>query len=344
MTALARWRVWRQMGMVSMFTLPALVISSFVGVAGSHVPFLPSAYLGWLVWPLALLWHLRLLHVQARWCSQGQRHLLHVLGFWFYLFLAARECQARFANLGEPTSSWALLGWVMVPAVSFWLLRSSLLAKRWPLTEFRHSYLVTACTPVAVYLLAWCFISNILSDGTAAPLPYLPFLNPLELGQCLVLAALLLWWRALPANAAGKLAINKVQALGAAMGLALITGMVLRSCHHFADVAWDGSALFDSRLTQAALSITWATLGVIAMVFGNRRASRSIWAGGAVLLGVVVVKLFTVELADRGGLYRIVSFIGVGLLLLVVGYFAPVPVASTPATGAKPEQDSMEAI
>ena len=46
---------------------------------------------------------------------------------------------------------------------------------------------------------------------------------------------------------------------------------------------------------------------------------------GAALLGVVVLKLFFVELADSGGLYRIVSFIVVGLLLLMVGYFAPVP-------------------
>jgi len=38
--------------------------------------------------------------------------------------------------------------------------------------------------------------------------------------------------------------------------------------------------------------------------------------------------LFIIELADRGGLYRIVSFIGVGIAFLVVGYFAPVPVKS----------------
>ena len=42
-------------------------------------------------------------------------------------------------------------------------------------------------------------------------------------------------------------------------------------------------------------------------------------------MGVVVVKLFLVELGDSGSLTRIVSFLGVGLLLLVVGYFAPVP-------------------
>jgi len=39
----------------------------------------------------------------------------------------------------------------------------------------------------------------------------------------------------------------------------------------------------------------------------------------------VVAKLFLVELAARGSLTRIVSFIVVGLLLLVVGYFAPLP-------------------
>lgn len=343
-TAIARWRDWRQMGVASMFTLPALLIASYLAVAAPGLPFLPSAYLGWLLWPLALIWHLRLLHVQARWCPQAQRHTLHVFGFWFYLFLAARECQARFGLLGDATSSWALLGWVLLPALSFWLLRSSWLAKRWPMTEFRHGYLETACTPVAAYLLLWCFISNILSAGDAAPLPYLPLLNPLELGQWLVLAALLLWWRALPEQSSVRLSADKLQVISAALGLALITGMVMRSCHHFAGVAWQSSALFSSHLTQAALSITWASLGVLSMLFGNRRGSRGIWAGGAALLAVVVLKLFVLELADRGGLYRIVSFIGVGVLLLVVGYFAPVPLKVGATALRKQDSDPLEII
>jgi uncharacterized membrane protein len=64
---------------------------------------------------------------------------------------------------------------------------------------------------------------------------------------------------------------------------------------------------------------------VIAMVLGDRRQLRTAWIAGAALLGVVVLKLFFVELADHGGIYRIVSFIGVGVLLLLVGYVAPVP-------------------
>ena len=58
---------------------------------------------------------------------------------------------------------------------------------------------------------------------------------------------------------------------------------------------------------------------------GNRLGRRELWLVGAALIALVVAKLFFVELGNRGGLERIVSFIGVGVLLLVVGYFAPLP-------------------
>jgi uncharacterized membrane protein len=61
------------------------------------------------------------------------------------------------------------------------------------------------------------------------------------------------------------------------------------------------------------------------MIFGHLRSRRELWLVGAALIGVVVAKLFFVELDNRGGLERIVSFIGVGVLLLIVGYFAPLP-------------------
>jgi len=97
-------------------------------------------------------------------------------------------------------------------------------------------------------------------------------------------------------------------------------------------VPWDEDALFASTLTQAALSVAWSIVGVALMMLGHKRVQRAVWIVGAALLGVVVLKLFFVELADRGGLYRIVSFIVVGLLLLMVGYFAPVPPTRKEAT------------
>ena len=56
-----------------------------------------------------------------------------------------------------------------------------------------------------------------------------------------------------------------------------------------------------------------------------RERRRSLWLAGATLIGIVVVKLFLVELADTGGIARIVSFTGVGILLLIVSYIAPAP-------------------
>ncbi len=52
---------------------------------------------------------------------------------------------------------------------------------------------------------------------------------------------------------------------------------------------------------------------------------RMLWIAGAALMGVVVIKLFLVDLSNVGGVERIVSFIGVGMLMLLIGYLSPVP-------------------
>lgn len=322
----ARRRDWLQLGQATVATLPGWVLVAWgVGPASTYVP---STAWGWLVWPLALAWHLRLLHGQTPWIAKPMLGRVHVAGFWFFLLLAARECQWQFGQLGQVAddwSSWSLLGWVLMPALALWALQSRALLQRWPLTDYRRDYVEVAAVPVAAYLLGWAWVSNAFSPGNATPLPYLPLLNPLELAHWLVLGAVLLWWRSLPDTAWAAVPKRNAQGLAGLTALAFLTGMVLRSCHHYAGVAWEFDALYASRLTQAALSITWAVCAVAVMVLGNSRAWRSVWVAGATLLGVVVVKLFFVELADQGGLFRIVSFLSVGVLLLLVGYFAPVP-------------------
>ncbi|MDP9910405.1 putative membrane protein [Variovorax boronicumulans] len=322
----AHRRNWSQLGQATIATLPGFGLIAAYGIAGGPTPFyVPSSALGWIAWPLALVWHLRLLRAQKRWLDASALTPFHVAGFWLFLLLAARECQWQLGRIGAEWSSWQLLGWALVPALVLWALRSRVLLQRWPLSEYRSAYLEFAATPVAVYLLAWVWVTNAVSPGDAAPLPYVPLLNPLELAQWLVLFALVLWWRALPQGSFAR--VQPMVAKGAVglTGLALLTGMVLRTCHHYAGVEWRFDALYASWLTQAALSITWAICGVVAMVLGHGRRVRTLWIAGAALLGVVVLKLFFVELADRGGLFRIVSFIAVGALLLLVGYFAPVP-------------------
>ncbi len=317
---LARWRDWRVLGQTAWATTPAWVLTALSGVGA--IGHAPHEHLGWLVWPLALLWHGPLLSALKRWWSGAALAPLHVGGFWLFVLLAAREAQWWTTAWGEPGSAWPVLGWVLVPAVVLALITRPRVLQRWPLSEFRTPYLVVACAPVALYLLLWLWVSNTQS-GAPDPLPYVPLLNPLELGHGLVLLALFLWRGALPATTQ----IPRPLLLGGlgVTAFALYTGMVLRICHHWAGVPWEADALFDSTLTQAALSVAWSIVGVALMLLGHKQVQRVVWVVGAALLGVVVLKLFFVELADRGGLYRIVSFIVVGLLLLLVGYFAPVP-------------------
>ncbi len=322
MTLGARWRAWRMLGQATAGTVPLLAALALLGPLSSSLP--PSSDFGWLVWPLALLWHAALLRSQQAWLPQRVLQGLHVLGYWLFVLLAARESQLAMAVPGEPGSTWSALGWVLVPAIVMAAITRPALRQRWPLSRFGDVYFSVACTPLALYLLLW-FWGALGLAGNASPLPYVPLLNPLELGQGWVLLSLVLWQRALPAGSAVRAPRPALLGVLGLSAFALYTAVVLRTCHHWAGVRWDGQALFDSTLTQAALSVAWSAIGVALMLLGHRRVLRVVWLAGAALLAVVVAKLFLVELADRGSLYRIVSFIVVGLLLLLVGYFAPVP-------------------
>jgi uncharacterized membrane protein len=61
------------------------------------------------------------------------------------------------------------------------------------------------------------------------------------------------------------------------------------------------------------------------MFTAGRRGMRSLWMAGAVLLALVIAKLFLNDLGNTGTVARIVSFIGVGVFMLVIGYLSPVP-------------------
>lgn len=314
---------WTLMGQAAGLTIPMWLATAAMGPMAQGQA--PLSDLGWLAWPVALLWHPVALRQSARWWPRAPQSWMHVGGFWLFAFLAFRQVQWSVDQWTAVGSAWQALGWLCVPFALLTALSTPQCQSRWPLRDFEVPYRVVGAAPLVIALVGWlCW--SLGNAGQASPLPYVPLLNPLELGQGLTLLTLLMWTRTLPDGSGIQLPARRVRvgALGG-LGFLLLTAMVLRTCHHWAGVPWQEDALFASRLTQAALSVTWALLGVGLMILGHRRAKRIVWGLGAGLLGVVVAKLFFIELADHGSLYRIVSFIVVGLLLLVVGYFAPVP-------------------
>ena len=72
---------------------------------------------------------------------------------------------------------------------------------------------------------------------------------------------------------------------------------------------------------QAWLSAFWAATGLGAVVWGLLRKSPNVRLGGLALLAVVIGKVWTYDLAELEELPRALSFVALGLLLLV-GAFA----------------------
>jgi uncharacterized membrane protein len=64
------------------------------------------------------------------------------------------------------------------------------------------------------------------------------------------------------------------------------------------------------------LSVFWGLVGVGTVVVGLRRDLRFVRAVGLILLGVTVAKVFVFDLATLTSIYRVVSCVGLGLLLL----------------------------
>jgi uncharacterized membrane protein len=282
---------------------------------------------GWIVWPLAWLEHLWVLRRH-----EGQdrefEEWLHASGVWLLVVVASWEFGWQIDHAVEGRHVWPLIAWAVVPA----LVLSALTAKRmrlvWPVSRHTSSYLIFGPIPLVVFLGAWTLYANFTSNGDPAPLPYLPLLNPLDIAQMLAFLVLAYWFLTLSGlGYAETLGENRKSLYAVFGGMMFIwaNGALLRTLHHWGGVAFRADAMAHSILVQSALSLFWSLLALCAMVVATRKSLRVLWIAGAVLMGVVVVKLFLIDLSGVGTVERIVSFIGVGLLMLLIGYMSPVP-------------------
>ncbi|HEY7184983.1 MAG TPA: DUF2339 domain-containing protein, partial [Vicinamibacterales bacterium] len=83
--------------------------------------------------------------------------------------------------------------------------------------------------------------------------------------------------------------------------------------------------LIESAVFQTGISILWGVTAGLLMTLARMRINRSVWMVGAGVLAALIVKLFLVDLGNVGGVARIVSFLATGVLILAIGYFAPLP-------------------
>jgi uncharacterized membrane protein len=305
---------------------------------------------GWLAWPLALVLHGLTLRRLDALPPQPVWSWAHSGGVWLVALLSCNWLRWAVHQLQLQGTSWAsVVLQVSLVAVLLSLSHHKLyqpqgtLRNRWPLNRFAHAYLWRAALPLAFGVSVGALVLAVQSAGNAHPLPYVPVLNPTDLTVALSLLACSTWiTRVRRSDLAAPPVLHNPKWDLALAGLAFvaINTVWLRMAHHWAHVPWRAEALFESFLVQAGYSILWTVLALVLMVLAHRRHARPVWMGGAALLGLTVAKLFLVDLSNRGGSERIVAFIAVGVMMLVVGYFAPIPpTASASSPHATPDPD-----
>lgn len=297
------------------FVATALLLLGSLGVLNATHPLVNGAWFGWpLLW-LGSYWLLYRRDGDHARPLPGADTGLHAVGLWSLALVAASELTWQVAQ--QIGGVWPALAWGLVPALLLWL---GAYASGWPLARHRVVYRFVAALPLAVVAVLWVLVTSLKSSGDPVLLIYLPLLNPLDIAVMLVLLALAVWWQALPAVERARL-----PALAATIVFLWLNSALIRAMHYTADTPLLFDGILHSTPVQAALSLFWSLLGFAAMITATRRSLRPVWLCGAGLMAVVVVKLFVVDLSATGTLARIVSFLGVGALLLVTGYFSPLP-------------------
>jgi uncharacterized membrane protein len=71
-----------------------------------------------------------------------------------------------------------------------------------------------------------------------------------------------------------------------------------------------------AKQAQVALSVAWALVGVALLAAGLTRFGTGARLGGLALLALATVKVFVLDMAALDATYRVLSFIGLGALLL----------------------------
>lgn len=226
-------------------------------------------------------------------------------------------------------------GWFAstLPLVGFLtsMQRTSFLKKQY--VDYQFTALLS-CGSVLFLSFITFFRTFLLPGGLLGPL-FIPFLNPLELGQIVVLVSLVFWVRLLLQSEQidGALKerlrtktfyfsvfiilfswLNQVAARGTWWYLLQDTGYpfdlwkILRTTHF-----------------QGVASIVWGLVGVVAIFYAKKCRNRNLWSLGAALLALDMVKLIFIDLNRAATLTRILAFLVLGGLFLLIGWVAPLP-------------------
>jgi len=339
--AVSRRLMWPGLGYLSYLLLPVLsclllllILSSAstapllsVELPVSRHPFQAGGFIAWLLAFIIQYSLLRTYDHAEEWLVEFLA-FSHALTLWLLVAIVSWECAWLIDRLVSGAGTWSAIAWALVPTLFTLMISKFIATNFWPLRSYRSTYLLLGSLPIVGFLCGWVVVINFTSTGDPWPLTYIPVINPLDITQLFVVTSLIVWFRTLKSQPGLILRRLWGQVFCSTVGGLLfiaLTAMLIRTLHYWFEVSLVWDALFNSVLVQSSLSIFWTLIALATMIISMRRQQRTTWLVGAGLLGVVVVKLFFIDLANTNTLARIVSFLGVGVLLVILGYLSPIP-------------------
>jgi uncharacterized membrane protein len=321
MEAVASLRPWRPIHRVQT-GLPlagVLALAVSLGVV-DH----PAEHGGTWAWPVffAVVWLLlyrierRDKHPSLSWGHAAGAVLLAAVLEW--------ETTWRLVEQAGWIQGWRAAAFALVPVI---LLQGVIRSRIWPLEQWRTAYALIFGSVLATGIALWAILS-IGSPGGSDPLPWFPLLNPLDTMLALGVLSMFQWWISLKTRLEVRFHRDQERLVWVFLGTLAFLWLnlvLLRAMHHWWGIDYAPGAMLRSNEVQMAMSILWGLTGVGLLLAARALASRGIWISGAAILAAVVVKLFLVDLAASATLERIVSFLAVGILLVGIGWFSPLP-------------------
>jgi len=308
---------WPALASLSCLLLPVMGFVLAIDFFSGH-PFAHMGFYSWLITFVAYIWLLTRDVMPTHAIFRGAL-------LWIAAIIGGIEWQ-HYLSAIITSGVWLAIGWAVVPLI----IMAGVMQwqKHHQNTAINRAWVWVGIAPIMAFLCAWFMFMSLDSNGSAAPLPYLPLLNPLDITLGAILLSLLIWTRnvkpyfhALNSQAADKW----IPIVASFMGFTLINGVLLRTLHHWAGTPFQWTAIFSNATVQMAFTFLWAVSAFVLMLLAHKQAKRMLWMVGAALMGLVVLKLFFFDLAQQGSVARIASFIGAGVMLLIMGYFAPLP-------------------
>lgn len=213
-----------------------------------------------------------------------------------------------------------------------------------PLHWFDWQQALLSCaaifTPIA---LCWVIITNWSYDGVIWGWSYFPLLNLYDIASWLtLLVGFSLYYLnqsrrdeyLIKSSTAAKtkriFTTDNLLIILVLISFWLISSMLVRTLHAFIGTPlwndYQGGA-WQSEQVQTGLTILWTLLALVATIVASRYWQQTLWFMGIGLLGIVVLKLVLVDLSQTEAIWRVISFLGAGSLILLIGYLAPLPPA-----------------